>query len=257
MNYLEDVGEDLAVTNETKKCPYCGGEIKAVALKCKHCGKFLEEVKSGDIIYQEPLKNNKGRNIGIGCAWFLGIFIILGIIGSFLPETETYNNTDNISSDYNTEQAQEVKERVTGTYSGFGAMDVAFSNLGGQNAGCAQSGAGKSLVNEIEKKFAESSPNKDQVLYSISSYNPRLKLNVSNHRWAENVYNPDLCIADISFKNYKPDTIAGYSGYGENAEPYTIDEAQFRVSYYVSELSGKYKARISSIRSDVTKGYYE
>ena len=84
MNYLEDVGEDLAVTNETKKCPYCGGEIKAVALKCKHCGKFLEEVKSGDIIYQEPLKNNKGRNIGIGCAWFLGIFIILGIIGSFL-----------------------------------------------------------------------------------------------------------------------------------------------------------------------------
>ena len=82
MNYLEDVGEDLAVTNETKKCPYCGGEIKAVALKCKHCGKFLEEVKSGDIIYQEPLKNNKGRNIGIGCAWFLGIFIILGIIGA-------------------------------------------------------------------------------------------------------------------------------------------------------------------------------
>ena len=28
---------------ETKKCPYCGGEILAVAKKCKHCGKWLEE----------------------------------------------------------------------------------------------------------------------------------------------------------------------------------------------------------------------
>lgn len=28
---------------ETKKCPYCGGEIMLVAKKCKHCGKWLEE----------------------------------------------------------------------------------------------------------------------------------------------------------------------------------------------------------------------
>lgn len=27
---------------ETKKCPYCGGEIMTVAKKCKHCGKWLE-----------------------------------------------------------------------------------------------------------------------------------------------------------------------------------------------------------------------
>lgn len=29
-------------TKETKKCPYCGQEILAVAKKCKHCGKWLD-----------------------------------------------------------------------------------------------------------------------------------------------------------------------------------------------------------------------
>ncbi len=34
------------MTNETKTCPFCGGEILATAKKCKHCKKFLAENES-------------------------------------------------------------------------------------------------------------------------------------------------------------------------------------------------------------------
>lgn len=36
---------------ETKRCPYCGEEILAIAKKCKHCGEWLET--------KEPVKEKK------------------------------------------------------------------------------------------------------------------------------------------------------------------------------------------------------
>lgn len=36
------------MSEETRKCPYCGGEVLAIAKKCKHCGKWIPAEERGD-----------------------------------------------------------------------------------------------------------------------------------------------------------------------------------------------------------------
>lgn len=45
---------------ETKKCPYCGEEIMAVAKKCKHCGEWLGEESSTPSV--QPQTNSYSSN---------------------------------------------------------------------------------------------------------------------------------------------------------------------------------------------------
>ena len=41
---------------DTKKCPYCGGEIKAVAKKCRFCGQWLNEETNEVVAKDEEVK---------------------------------------------------------------------------------------------------------------------------------------------------------------------------------------------------------
>lgn len=44
--------------NETKKCPYCGNEILAIAKKCRFCGKWLTENSTSEQIAEKTSHEN-------------------------------------------------------------------------------------------------------------------------------------------------------------------------------------------------------
>jgi len=99
---------------ETKRCPYCGGEIMAVAKKCKHCGKWLDEVDSTKVAptkeeltkevtpKQEKEVNVKKTTtyIGIGC-----LAIILLLLSPII-----YYYVDNAITDAKYEKIDELNK---------------------------------------------------------------------------------------------------------------------------------------------------
>ena len=52
--------------NGTKACPYCAEEIRAEAVKCRHCGSFLEP--GARHLMEEWTRSSEGRMIAGVCA---------------------------------------------------------------------------------------------------------------------------------------------------------------------------------------------
>lgn len=226
--------------HNTKTCPYCGEQIKANALKCKHCKSFLQEESIQE--YTAPSVSKNNTNIIIGAIIACIVIFLVILIGSTELE-EDIDSDESISSDSQSEL------NITGKYSGFGGSSP-YSLVDDEY--CLERAVGKSLVREIITKIENSTPNILPELYSISRYNPNLKFEVTNPTY--NSY-ATSCKADLIFKNYKPDTIAGYEGYGQNAVPYTLDNAHFTIEYSTSKLGDKYKADWVKIYGKSLEGY--
>lgn len=107
--------------DKTKRCPYCGEEILAVAKKCKHCGEWLDTappIKEPQINPQETNNNSKLKQKNksnkkvvafVSCAT---LFVIISIFAvRYIMEYNVESKWDNLEKSLLSQQAREIKEK--------------------------------------------------------------------------------------------------------------------------------------------------
>ena len=170
---------------ETKKCPYCGGEILAVAKKCKHCGEWLiereklvSEPKPKPVEEKPQVKevNTKKttKRIWIGCVAIL-LLIVAPIVYYYWSEANTdamYDRTEDYIKqnlgknveEYKQEKAEEDRQ----------AAEEAARKAKEQQEKEAQI---EKVVSELSGKHTVVGPANDYVFYlkgRKGKYEPKL-----------------------------------------------------------------------------------
>lgn len=108
------------MSDRKKNCPFCGEEILAIAVKCKHCKsdlKAADESEDADADIEILIEKVSGfRNIGIGVFAFAFLLIAWGAIDSSLDESrreEAQQELANRNAEELRRNAEEIRNSAT------------------------------------------------------------------------------------------------------------------------------------------------
>lgn len=72
---------------QTKQCPSCGKDIRLSAVKCRHCGTWLEDNRIKPKPTQDP-KKLKGEKMEKLLTWTLIALIVVLLVMAILKKTK-------------------------------------------------------------------------------------------------------------------------------------------------------------------------
>lgn len=81
---------------EEKTCPACAEAVKEAAKVCKHCGhSFVDAAEPEAAPVDKPPASGAMKK---GCLWVVGIFVVLVIIGSLLPDPPETSSNETVNA---------------------------------------------------------------------------------------------------------------------------------------------------------------
>jgi Zn-finger nucleic acid-binding protein len=158
LKYLTRIAGEKPTETRTTTCPYCKETIIAGAMKCKHCGEYLED--KSKITNQKTSGQKTAESVmGIGCA----ILLIMLCSGILLDSGRSHSSRNSYSSVSSRTRPSE-HWKSGGTLHTKTALDWQNADRHNKLATCADFVAGMWKEGKLTRKIASRINNVDDVL---------------------------------------------------------------------------------------------
>ena len=88
---VRKMSEEKVKTDDTKECPYCHEEVKAAAIKCKHCSSDISTVDAAYLPEEKQAELSESKNKITAKCHSCGYFGEMGVVDIYHSDTAKYS----------------------------------------------------------------------------------------------------------------------------------------------------------------------